>query len=464
MLERRDFLLAPRGADRDREVASRVQHPATALVAGLQAAGAGGVRAAKGGSPVAYGSLRSALCILIRRGCDVNSLIRRGTKTRAGQVGAAKLLGANEVPTIQLESLTETQIKAYVIADNRLAEKAGWEKSILAIELQHLLTIDSDLDVTITGFEIPEIDLILLQETVEPDQDDAFDIEQTNQTITQSGDLWLLGKHRILCGSSLEEASYRTLMVTRHANVVFVDPPYNVAIEGNVSGHGSIHHSDFAMASGEMNEAEFVAFLTTSLRELSRHSTSGSIHFVCMDWRHAGELLAAGNQIYEALLNICVWVKNNGGIGSFYRSRHELVFVFKNGKSLHRNNVMLGKYGRNRTNVWEYPGVNALSKQGDESNLLVLHPTIKPVALIADALLDCSARGDLVLDAFLGSGSTLIAAERIGRICHGIEIEPRYVDVAIRRWQRHTGDQAIHAATRKCFDQLGENSEVGRGR
>jgi DNA modification methylase len=358
------------------------------------------------------------------------------------------------VPTIQLENLTPDQIRAYVIADNRIAEKAGWDKSILAIELQHLMTAETELDVTITGFEVPEVDLILEQAPTEPDHDDSFEVHETDRTVTQSGDLWVLGKHRILCGNALDENSYKALMASRRANAVFIDPPYNVAIEGNVSGHGSIHHPEFAMASGEMSEAEFVAFLTTTLRLLARHSINGSIHFVCMDWRHASELLAAGNQIYEALLNLCVWVKSNGGIGSFYRSRHELVFVFKNGKGPHRNNVQLGRYGRNRTNVWEYPSVSAISRQGDEGNLLALHPTVKPVALIADALLDCSARGDNVLDTFLGSGSTLIAAERVGRICFGIEIEPRYVDVAIRRWQRHTGDRAVHLATGKYFDDL----------
>jgi DNA modification methylase len=381
-----------------------------------------------------------------------------------GRLQAAELLGMAEVPTIRLEGLTANQVRAYVIADNRLAEKAGWDKAILAIELQHLLIIDSDLDVTVTGFEIPEIDLILSQAAAEPDRDDILEIDQTIQPVTQPGDLWLLGKHRVLCGNSLDDNSYTTLMVSRRANLVFVDPPYNVAIEGNVSGHGSIHHSEFAMASGEMNEAEFVAFLTTSLRLLARYSSSGSIHFICMDWRHAGELLAAGNQTYEAFLNLCVWVKNNGGIGSFYRSRHELVFVFKNGKGPHRNNVMLGRFGRNRTNVWEYSSVSALSKQGDEGNLLALHPTVKPVALVADAILDCSARGDIVLDAFLGSGSTLIAAERVGRICCGIEIDPNYVDVAIRRWQRHSGDQAIHAVTRKSFDDLSSKSEARCGK
>lgn len=371
-----------------------------------------------------------------------------------GRVEAAKLLGIAQIPTIRLASLSEDQIRAYVIADNRLAEKAGWEKSILAIELQHLIAVENTLDVTVTGFEIPEIDLILTETAVEPDRDDVFEVDQTKQCVTQSGDLWLMGKHRVLCGNSLENNSYKALMASRRANLVFVDPPYNVAIEGNVSGHGSIHHSEFAMASGEMNEAEFIAFLTTSLRLLAQYSMSGSTHFVCMDWRHAGELITAGNQIYEALLNVCIWVKNNGGIGSLYRSRHELVFVFKNGKGPHRNNVMLGRFGRNRTNVWEYPSVSALSKRGDEGNLLALHPTVKPIALIADAILDCSARGDIVLDSFLGSGSTLIAAERVGRICLAIEIEPLYVDVAIRRWQQHTGECAIHATTRKSFDEL----------
>jgi DNA modification methylase len=244
------------------------------------------------------------------------------------------------------------------------------------------------------------------------------------------------------------------------AGIVFCDPPYNVKIDGHVTGNGSIRHREFAMASGEMNEAEFVAFLTTCLRLLARHSLSGSVHFICMDWRHMKELLAAGGQVYDSLLNLCVWAKNCGGMGSLYRSRHELVFVFRHGKESHRNNVQLGKFGRNRTNVWEYPGVNTFSKTGEEGNLLSLHPTVKPVALVADALLDCSARGEIVLDGFLGSGSTLMAAERVGRICYGIEIEPLYVDVAIRRWQRYTGEQAIHVSTGKTFDQLSSEAEA----
>lgn len=380
-----------------------------------------------------------------------------------GRVAAAKQLEMSLVPTIRLENLSPDQVRAYIIADNRLAEKAGWDKSILQIELQHLLTID-DFDITITGFETPEIDLLLTTESDKTDPDDAFEVAEAAQAVTQPGDMWHLGKHRILCGSSLEQKSYSTLMASRRADVVFIDPPYNVAIDGHVCGNGSVRHREFEMASGEMSEFEFISFLTSSLRLLARYSTSGSIHFVCMDWRHMGELLTAGKQVYDSLLNLCIWVKNNGGMGSFYRSRHELVFVFRNGHNQHRNNVQLGRYGRNRTNVWEYPSVNTLSKVSDEGNLQALHPTPKPIALVADALLDCSARGDIVLDAFLGSGSTLIAAERTGRTCYGIELDRLYVDVAIRRWQRYTGDHAVNLTSGKQFEDLhSDHAEASRG-
>jgi DNA modification methylase len=244
------------------------------------------------------------------------------------------------------------------------------------------------------------------------------------------------------------------LMKGRKGDAVFVDPPYNVAIDGHVSGNGSIHHREFEMASGEMTEKEFVEFLSASFGLLVRHSKPGSVHFACMDWRHAGEILAAGNQAYDALLNLCVWAKDKGGMGSFYRSQHEFIFVFRNGKASHRNNVQLGKFGRNRTNVWQYPGVNTLSRQGEEGNLLALHPTVKPVSMVADALLDCTRPGGLVMDSFLGSGSTLIAAERTGRICCGIELDPIYVDTAIQRWQRYTGGTAVHAESGMQFGEV----------
>jgi DNA modification methylase len=380
-----------------------------------------------------------------------------------GRVAAAISLGVDRVPTIRLEGLSENEIRAYVIADNQLAQRAGWDKEILAIELQHLMTLDRDLDITITGFEIPEIDLILEGATnKEQDPDDSFEVEEALQPITRPGDLWQLGKHRLFCGNALEPASYKTLALTRRASVVFVDPPYNVPIDGHATGSGSIHHREFLMASGDMNEAEYIGFLTRALSLVATHSTSGSVHFVCGDWRHMSEVLVAGKQVYTKLLNLCVWVKDNGGLGSLYRSRHELVFVYRNGQGSHRNNVQLGKFGRNRTNVWDYPGINTLSRQSDEGNLLALHPTVKPIAMVADALLDCSARGEIVLDSFLGSGTTLIAAERVGRVCYAIEIDPAYVDIAVRRWQKYTGDHALQLTTGNRFDSIA-TTEVSRG-
>jgi DNA modification methylase len=382
-----------------------------------------------------------------------------------GRVKAAELLGIQEVPTICLDRLSADQIRAYIIADNKLAEMAGWDKDTLASELGYLLTLDcADLDVTITGFEVPEIDVILEDAVGQATQEDEIPNLLLNQpSVSEPGDLWLLGKHRILCGNSLHEGTYQVLMGTRRAAVVFSDPPFNVKIDGHATGNGVIRHREFAMASGEMSEAEFTSFLNNSLRLLAQFSTNNSVHYICMDWRHAGDLIAAGNQNYDELLNLCVWVKDKGGMGSFYRSQHELVLVFRKGKGPHRNNIQLGKFGRNRTNVWQYPGIHSQSKQGGEGNLLALHPTVKPVAMVADAILDCSARGEIVLDAFLGSGTTLMAAERVGRVCCGIEIDPSYVDVAIRRWQNHTGESAMHSASGKEFNEIATDKGVSRG-
>lgn len=376
-----------------------------------------------------------------------------------GRIEAAKLLGMTEVPTICLENLTPDQVRAYVIADNRLAEDAGWDEQMLKIELQHLISLPN-IDVSITGFEVAEIDLIIGSVPAE-DPDDQLP-EEVVEVITKSGDLWCLGDHRIYCGDARCASSFTALMEDRRAAVVFVDPPYNVAIDGHAGGNGRIHHAEFAMASGEMSEAEFTEFLATSFSHLADWSTDGSVHFIAMDWRHMSELLAAGKRVYDSLLNLCVWNKNNGGMGSFYRSQHELIFVFKSGNGPHQNNVQLGKFGRNRTNSWTYPGANTLSRTGEEGNVLAMHPTVKPIALVADALLDCSARGDIVLDSFLGAGSTLLAAERIGRVCHGMEIEGRYVDLAIRRWQQLTGERAYRSDTGVLFDELA-NDEVSRG-
>jgi DNA modification methylase len=373
-----------------------------------------------------------------------------------GRLLACRYLGRTEVPTISLEHLSKAQARAFMIADNRLTEIASWDDRLLGEQLRELSELDLDFSLEVTGFEMAEIDLLIegASEAPAPDADDLVPSVATGPAVTRPGDTWILGPHRIHCGSALDEAAYRMLMAETRAAVVFTDPPYNVPIDGNVGGLGVIHHREFAMASGEMDEAEFIAFLTRALGHLAANSQDGSLHFICMDWRHMGELLAAGRRTYAELKNLCVWNKDNAGMGSLYRSQHELVFVFKHGRDSHQNHIQLGRYGRNRSNVWSYPGVNSFSRNGTEGNLLALHPTVKPVALVADALRDCSGRGEIVLDAFLGSGTTLIAAERTGRICRGLELDPLYVDTAIRRWQAATGGQARRATDDRLFDDL----------
>lgn len=372
-----------------------------------------------------------------------------------GRVRAAKQLGLRSVPTIQLEHLTPAQVRAYVIADNRLAECAGWDRDLLALELQGLAEIDLDFDLEVIGFETAEIDLLIGEATAgdEADPDDApARIDAEAPVITRPGDLWMIGPHRLVCADALDGPSYVRLLGQKTVQMVFVDPPYNVPIGGHVSGLGRTRHAEFAMASGEMSEAEFTAFLEKSLGHHAAHSADGAIHFVCMDWRHTNELLAASRSVYHECKNVCVWVKSNAGMGSLYRSQHELVFVFKQGTAPHVNNVELGRHGRTRSNVWRYAGANAFGADRDET--LAMHPTVKPVRLVADAILDCSRRGDRVLDGFAGSGTTLLAAERTGRVGYGLEIEPRYVDATIRRLAERAGLEAVHAETGKTFEEI----------
>jgi len=381
-----------------------------------------------------------------------------------GRLLACRQLGRAEVPTIRLEHLSEAQARAFMIADNRLTENASWDDRLLGEQLRELSELNLDFSLELTGFDMAEIDLLIegASGVPEEDADDLHPPVGSGPAITRPGDLWILGRHRIRCGNALEDEAYRVLMQQERAAMVFTDPPYNVPIDGHVSGLGAIRHREFAMASGEMDEDEFTEFLACTLGLLAGHSVDGALHFICMDWRHMGELLAAGRHAYTELKNVCVWTKDNPGMGSLYRSQHELVFVFKQGRDAHRNHIQLGRYGRNRSNVWNYPGVNSFSRSGAEGNLLALHPTVKPVALVADAMRDCSGRGEIVLDAFLGSGTTLIAAERTGRNCRGLELDPAYVYTAIRRWQALTGEQARQAESGRPFDeshpQLGETA------
>jgi DNA modification methylase len=372
-----------------------------------------------------------------------------------GRVAAAGLLGLEQVPCVCLESMTPDQKRAYVLADNKLALNAGWDEEILAGELKHLLEIDLDFDIGVTGFSIPEIDSLI--EGLNPEEpgdpiEDRLPEPRDGPTVSRLGDVWELGPHRLICGDALKVETYAALLGREQAHMIFTDPPYNVPIDGHVGGSGTIKHREFIMASGEMSEAEFTTFLQTAFARLVEHSADGSIHFICMDWRHIGEVLAAGETTYTELKNLIVWAKDNGGMGTFYRSRHELIFAFKSGTAPHINSFELGQHGRYRTNVWEYRGVNTL-KVGrlDE---LALHPTVKPVAMIADAIKDVSRRNGIVLDPFGGSGSTLIASHKTGRRARLAELDPVYVDRIIRRWQTYAKDDAVLAATGERFDEI----------
>src|SRR6266436_3447895 len=399
-------------------------------------------------------------------GFNVPILVDRDLKVICGhgRLLAGRELGLTEVPTLCLDHLTAAQARAFMIADNRLTEIASWDDRLLAQQLQDLSLSGLDFSLEVTGFEMGEIDLRIAsledQPAEDPDPADVLPEVLAGPSVSTLGDVWVLGRHRILCGSALDPQAFTALMGEEHATMVFTDPPYNVPIDIHASGLGAIHHRPFPMASGEMNQAGFNAFLGQAGRNLAAFSTAGSLHYICMDWRHLDELLTAGAEAYGELKNLCVWVKDNAGMGSLYRSQHELVFVFKQRGGAHRNNVQLGQFGRNRSNVWHYPGVNSFARCGAEGNLLALHPTVKPVAMVADAILDCTERGGIVLDAFLGSGTTMIAAERTGRRCYGLELDPVYVDTAIRRWQVLTGGKARHAASSHLFDDLAGEAEA----
>ncbi len=360
-----------------------------------------------------------------------------------GRVHAAKLLGIDQVPVLRLSHLTPTEIRAYIIADNKLALNAGWDAEILAIELQAL--VDLDFDVELTGFSLAEIDLTLdAASDARPNpvgpEDEIPGPEAT--AVTQLGDVWQLGRHRLVCGDARSPEAYSALLGDERAGLIFTDPPYNVPIDGHVCGSGRVHHREFAMGVGEMTEDQFTEFLRACLQNMAAVSRNGAIAFVCMDWRHIGELLAAAKPAFSELKNICVWNKTNGGMGTFYRSKHEFVCAFKVGQAPHTNTFGLGDTGRYRTNVWDYPGVNSMGK--DRAEALEMHPTVKPVALVADAIKDCTRRGDIVLDPFGGSGTSLIAAQKCGRIGRLIEFDPLYCDVIVRRYQRLTGKLAVH--------------------
>lgn len=370
-----------------------------------------------------------------------------------GRLMAAGELKLEKVPVVMLSGMTEAERRAYIIADNRLAECAGWDEARLASELAAIASLDPDFDLAYTGFDGGSLEKLLEQSIVGPTGPDVEpEVDPDAPLVSRTGDTWILGSHRLVIGDARDPDVLDRLMAGEKAQMVITDPPYNVPINGHVCGLGKVRHAEFAMAAGEMSPAEFQGFLDATLGNMARVSRDGSIHFVFMDWRHMPEILGAGDKVYDELKNLVVWNKDNGGMGAFYRSKHELVFVFKKGKAKHVNNFELGQHGRYRTNVWDYPGISSVGHDRDDQ--LAMHPTVKPVAMIADAIRDCSKRGGIVLDAFGGSGTTLIAAEETGRKARLVEIDPRYADVTIRRWQAMTGKPAILEANGTAFDDL----------
>lgn len=375
-----------------------------------------------------------------------------------GRLEAAKLLRLSEIPVIHQGHMTDAQVKAYRIADNRLAERSTWDERGLALALQELQEMALEFDLEVIGFDTPEIDL-RIQSLDSPDEADAADefAGPGEVAVSMVGDLWHLGCHRLFCGSALDAEIYAALLGADQASAVFSDPPYNVRIDGHVTGNGRVKHREFAMAFGEMDADQFVAFLRTWV-ELARSAMTGAgVIFTCMDWRHLPEATTALTQAGDELINLCVWVKSNGGMGSLYRSRHELVLVSRPRGTQHQNNVQLGAYGRNRTNVWHYPGMNSFVGRA-RAHGAEIHPTVKPIRMVADAILDVTSRGDIILDPFCGSGTTILAAERTGRRGYGIELDPLYIDLTLRRWQDMTKQVAKLADGRSFAEVAAERT------
>jgi len=362
-----------------------------------------------------------------------------------GRHEASLLLKLLAVPVIIRDDLSPAQAKAYMLADNKLTDRSSWDNVQLATILKDLSLPSLEIDIETTGFESPEVDF-RIQSLDEPDNADTTDEFEfcEGTAVSVLGDVWRLGDHSLCCGDALSQECFIKLLNGAKASAVFADPPYNVRINGHASGKGAVKHREFANASGEMSESEYESFLATFLTTTCRHAVPGALLYFCMDFRHMRELLAAQRRSDCDLINLCVWAKSNGGMGSLYRSQHELVFVLRNGTESHQNNIQLGKFGRNRTNVWFYAGANIFARRGSQRPT-DLHPTVKPVLMVADAILDCTQRNEIVLDPCLGSGTTLLAAERTGRRCCAIEIDPLYVDTAIERWQKMTGCKALNS-------------------
>jgi DNA modification methylase len=366
-----------------------------------------------------------------------------------GRWEAARKVGLTEIPVIRDSSMNEEQRRAFALADNRLAELSEWNDDILSKELKILF--DGGFELQLTGFSTADLDFSLARDNEPTAEDDVPLPELVGAVVSKLGDLWEIGPHRMKCGDACHPIVWEDLLGDERAVLVFGDLPYNVKIDGHVSGNGRHRHREFAMASGEMTSSGYTAFLRRIFRNCVRFSTDGSIHYQCIDWRHTPEILDAGNGVYDEFKQLVVWSKTNAGQGAFYRSQHELIFVFKAGRGKHINNFGMGQK-RYRTNVVTYAGANSFHHGRDED--LEAHPTVKPTALVADFLLDCSNRGDLVVDPTFGSGTSLVAAHRTGRRGYGIELDPLYVDTALRRLMSASGLTATLVGDGRTFEEV----------
>lgn len=385
--------------------------------------------------------------------CDEKGRVLAGH----GRLEAMKRLKLKKVPVRIIHGLSKTEKRAYLIADNKLAQLGKWDSVMLEEEVEKLL--QDNFNIEYTGFTTAEIDQMIGSPLAQlEDRAQLMAIDLSPNIVSVGGDLWICGHHRLYCGSALENSSYSKLLEKQVADLCFTDPPYNVSTNF-ISGKGKHKHEDFPMASGELSIEGFTSFLSKTFKHIFEHTSPSATIFSCMDWRHMREILEAGEKHFGSLAQLCVWVKDNGGMGSFYRSQHELVFAFRKGSSGHINNFGLGGI-RYRTNVWSYPGSNTFKGRGQE--LLKLHPTVKPFSLVADAIRDCSHRNSIVLDPFCGSGTILVAAEATGRRARAIELDGRHVDTAVRRWQRFTGQEAILAGTTKTFSEISERRMEGK--
>jgi DNA modification methylase len=350
----------------------------------------------------------------------------------------------DQIAVVVATGRLESEVKALRLALNRVPQDSTWNNERLRTEFSELVALSFDLE--LTGFEVVEIDSLLEVDVPQANVLEHPDIPaRPENPVTTVGDVWICGDHRVTCADALDTSGLATFLDGQRADMAFCDPPYNLPVHGFVSGLGQTRHREFLQASGELNTEQFEGFLSNALQSLRQSLRAGAVAYVCIDWRHLYELLSAGRHCGLPVLNICVWAKTNAGMGSLYRSQHEMVVVFRSGEGQHENNVELGRHGRHRSNLWTYRGLNAFGT--DRADLLASHPTVKPVAMIADAIRDVTRRNDTVLDLFLGSGSTLIATENTGRRCFGVELDPAYVDVAVRRWERATGRDAVNART-----------------